>query len=95
MRKTLRCPKCSGQKILAVDAVQDKNPIDGGGVLAVGAKAPWTVMGNWKNVGAFSCCVCAACGFVEWYIDEVASLPIDGKVVRVLSDNESDSTPYR
>ena len=47
-----------------------------------------------KNVGQFSCGVCAACGYAEWYVADVANLPIDGKTVRVLSEREAEA-PYR
>ncbi len=87
MRKSLRCPKCQGQKILAVDAIQDKAPANIGNTsLSIDSKAPWTTLGSFKNMGQFTCCICATCEYVEWYVAGAASLPIDGKTVRLLSD---------
>lgn len=94
MRKTLRCPKCEGEKILAVDAITDKSQLEKGAVLAIDADRPWTIFGSWKNTGQFSCCVCAACGYAEWYVRDAANLPVDGERIRVLSEPE-ERPPYR
>jgi len=91
MRKSLRCPKCQAEKILAVDSVLDRDGVQR--PLSLGEDSK--LLGFSSDViGKLSCCVCAACGYAEWFVDNASKLPIDGKRIRILSE-KVETPPFR
>jgi len=95
MRKSVCCPKCDNRRILYVSEVRDKEArVPKGAVLSIASNAPLWALGAWKNTGVLECCICASCGYTEWYTQAPEAIPVDGQVVRVLEIPEGDG-PYR
>ena len=82
MRSTSTCPKCDGKRVYAVSPVQ-QTYCDAQGSLRsfniTGASLPTgkkTMFGgedtSLEVAGPFDACVCAACGYTEWYMPATA-----------------------
>lgn len=73
MRKTGLCPKCGGGEIIHLSQVSDQ--AGRAGVAPLGAvvnRGRVDVVGG--VFGRFQACICAACGFTEWYTENPADL---------------------
>lgn len=94
MRNRGICPKCSHREVLVIAHVREtvaplnvrdfhllsQNELEEGG---------YTV----KRAGKLSAAVCRACGYVEWYVIDPASIPVDGVAVTLVSSAEQG--PFR
>jgi predicted nucleic-acid-binding Zn-ribbon protein len=86
MRKRKVCPKCNHDKVLLIAQVPDSadyNQIQPLHIATV-VTGKKTFMGDDKigAAGTISAAVCRSCGFAELYVNEPASLQVDGRYVR-------------
>ncbi len=82
MKSSGICPKCAGRKLYGINPVQ-QTYCDAQGSLrsfnVTGARLPngkKTLFGaedtSLEVAGPFQACVCAGCGYTEWYVPVVA-----------------------
>ncbi len=90
MRARLRCPSCRGRRIYRVKRVLDR---DGG------QKAPMAVSVRglfFPEVrGVFECDVCAACGLVEWYVQDPGAIDVEQDDIELIEAEDPAPGPYR
>jgi len=93
MKYSMRCPKCSHNHILYVALVADHRGGGAGGgtspaKLAYTARELANPLGlrvvQTESFGELEAGVCRRCGYVEYYVKDPASIPIDGFYVREL-----------
>lgn len=91
MKQTMRCPKCGFNRILYIAKVADhRGGGPGGGIepakLALAEVELGAILGmratQSKTYGELEAGVCRRCGYVEYYVKDPASIPIDGVNVR-------------
>lgn len=90
MRETLRCPSCGGRRILRAKRVADR---DGGRQtpMAVSIRGLFFPEAH----GIFACDVCAACGLVEWHVDDPAAIDTEHEDIEVIEIADETGGPYR
>jgi predicted nucleic-acid-binding Zn-ribbon protein len=89
MRTSGHCPKCDGSEVLLVDTVPDTGEFAGEirslHVATVSAGTSFFGQERQGRAGKLEAAVCRGCGFVEFYAAEPGAIPIDGKLVRLMT----------
>lgn len=90
MRAQVRCPSCGGRRIVRAKRVADR---DGGRQtpMAVSIRGLFFPEAH----GIFACDVCAACGLVEWHVEDPAAIDMDHEDIEVIEVDDESSGPYR
>ena len=96
MRGQLRCPACGSRRLLHAREVLDRGDANNREKMALVKPSIWRN----RVLGVFETFVCAQCGLVEWYVqdldqllDKLGSLQ---KVLRLIENQEPESNgPYR
>ncbi len=90
MNRTGRCPKCDSKRLLYVSQVADSHDHAAVGgfqqarLAYVPEPGPLGIGVIGRGFGALEAGVCRACGFVELYVKDPESIPVDGTHVRPL-----------
>lgn len=91
MRARTRCPACHGTRIVHARKVLDRSDSDARKALALCQPSWWSS----KVVGELEAYACAACGLVEWYVKEPATLrEVDDALVFLEGTPPTDG-PFR
>ena len=78
MKQSQRCPKCGHNRLLYVARVADQ--MQRGANPYVGAVLACT--GSGFATGELEAAACRRCGYVELYLKDPSTIPIDGENVR-------------
>lgn len=85
MKRTQKCPKCGHDRILYVSEVPDSRSTEPMRIARIKRQVA-SVLGmqavTFDAVGELEAGVCAACGYVELYVKDPSSIPVDGSSVR-------------
>lgn len=93
MKRTHRCPKCAHNRILYIAQVADLDDRKSSShaspmKLARIEKELGSVFGGQTSsidvAGEIEAGMCRSCGYVELYVKDPASIPVDGRLVREL-----------
>lgn len=100
MRRRYVCPKCDHRTILLIRSVRQ---VVGSQFRAAAALRDLFIasvalhpVGDappLAQAGALAAAVCKGCGFVEWYVADPGSIPVDGDLVKEVT--APDDGPYR
>jgi len=97
MKRTLKCPKCSGQRIWFIDPFRIPGESALGRELAV---VPHQGTGSFlaplAPLGSFELLACASCGYSELYAQDITELREDpAKGIRLVDATELPQGPFR
>ena len=89
MKNTYKCPKCGFNRILYISQVADKETRAGSGGftpmrIAVIPQNAMMGLAVKEGYGELEAGVCRQCGYVELYVKDPSSIPVDGNYVREL-----------
>lgn len=90
MRGLVRCPACGGRRLVRARQVADR---DSGQLkpMAVSTKGMFFP----EPCGVFEIDVCAACGLVEWHVDDPSKIDIEHPDIHVITSEGDGPGPYR
>lgn len=91
MRARTRCPACHGTRIAHARNVLDRSDADARKELALCQPSWWSS----KVVGELEAYACAACGLVEWYVKEPATLREVDDMLVFLEGSSPTGGPFR
>ncbi len=79
MRGRVECPACGCRKILHASRILDRAESFSRPKMALVQPSRWWSAGK----GHFEAWVCLGCGLVEWYVQDLDTVPVDGEKLNV------------
>ncbi|MBL9027173.1 MAG: hypothetical protein JNL21_33570 [Myxococcales bacterium] len=101
MRKTLKCPKCSGVRIWVIERFRVPSDTSEGQELAVvphqaDAERSLFSIPRQSPRGHFDLYACDGCGFTELYARDLSTLVADpARGIRLVDTGEPNKGPFR
>ena len=89
------CPKCDHGRFVVIAPFATPHPEDHDALVCVPVLTA-IVAGRRVEVGSFRACVCAQCGYTEWYAADLAALVgLAGRAPSVELVDADGGAPYR
>jgi hypothetical protein len=87
-----RCPACGCKRLLHATEVPDD--ASGRGRLALTRQGPFTFSS--RRAGQLEAWVCTSCRLVEWRVESLDDIDVDGQIIELLDGEDAASGgPYR